>query len=196
MKLKELILKNRSYRRFYEEIRIPKSDLIELVELARFSASAKNLQHFKYHIASDKELCERIFPLTAWAGYLKDWSGPEIGERPVAYITLLHDTSISDNRWNDQGISTQSILLGAVEKGYGGCIIAALQKKALHDLLKLPEHLEIIYVIALGKPKEIIVLDDIKNNDHKYWRDANNIHHVPKRSLEEMIINIKEISEL
>jgi len=189
MGIKNLVSKNRSYRRFYENVRIPKSDLIDLIELARLSPSAKNLQNFKYHVAFEEELCDQIFPLTAWAGYLKDWKGPEKGERPTAYITVLHDTNISDNRWTDQGISTQSILLGAVEKGYGGCIIASVKRNELHRLLKLPEHLEIVYIIALGKPKEIIQIDEIEDNDHKYWRDNEEIHHVPKRRIEEILIN-------
>lgn len=190
--LRELILKNRSYRRFYQEIQIPWDDLVSFVELARLSPSAKNLQHFKFHIIHTPEDCEKIFPLTGWAGYLKDWPGPEPGERPVAYITILHDTTISPNAWSDQGIPAQSILLGAVEKGYGGCIIASLKKNEYRSIFDIPAHLEIIFTIALGKPKEIIVLDDLsENNDIKYWRDENQVHHVPKRPLNEIILNWK-----
>lgn len=186
--IKDLVLKNRSYRRFQEKIRIPKKELLELVDLARLAPSAKNLQHFKYHIAYTRELCQEIFPCTAWAGYLKDWDGPAEGERPVAYITVLLDTDISDNRWGDHGIPAQSILLGAVEKGYGGCIVAALKKEKLKQVLKLDNHLEIIHTIALGKPNEKIIIDEMENNDHRYWRDQEDVHHVPKRSLQEIVI--------
>jgi len=189
MNLRELILKNRSYRRFFEEMKIDRKLLEEWIDLARLSPSAKNLQHFKYHISCTTELCEQIFPLTGWAGYLKEWPGPEKGERPVAYITLLHDTTISTNAWNDQGIAAQSILLGATEQGYGGCTLAAVNKKELAKLLNLPSHLDIIFTIALGKPKEIIILEDVKNDNICYYRDEMQQHHVPKRSLQEIIIN-------
>jgi nitroreductase len=88
----------------------------------------------------------------------------------------------------DDGIATQSILLGAVEAGYGGCIIRAVNRKKLREILNLPEQFEIIQVIALGKPKEAIILDEMTNGEIKYWRDANQVHHVPKRSLEEIIL--------
>ncbi|MFC2114538.1 nitroreductase family protein [Bacteroidota bacterium] len=189
MDLKELITKNRSYRRFYEDVRISRKELEELVELARLSPSAKNLQHFKFHLASEKEICTNIFPLTAWAGYLKDWPGPDEGERPAAYITVLLDTTISSNPWHDEYISAQSILLGAVEKGFGGCIIASVKKKELASLLNLPAHLEILYIIALGKPKEIVKLEQAVEGNIIYYRDKEQVHHVPKRSLHEMIIN-------
>lgn len=190
MGIRELVLKNRSYRRFYEDVKIDRKTLEELVDLARHSPSAKNLQHFKYHLACTPEICEQIFPCTAWAGLLKDWKGPESGERPAAYITMLHDTSISPNTWHDQGFSAQSILLGAVEKGLGGCVIAALNKPRLKEILQLPDHLDIVFTIALGKPKEIIVIDEPgEDGNTAYWRDQNQVHHVPKRSLRDLIIN-------
>ena len=189
MSIRELILKNRSYRRFYEEDKIERRLLEEWVDLARLSPSAKNLQYFKYHIACTEDLCRQIFPLTAWAGYLKDWDGPPEGERPVAYITLLHDNSISSNIGNEQGIAAQSILLGATEKGFGGCIIAAVKKKQLSELLELPPHLDIIYTIALGKPKEIVILEEAKDGNILYYRDKKQQHYVPKRPLKEVVVN-------
>jgi nitroreductase len=131
----------------------------------------------------------KIFPCLAWAGYLSDWPGPEEGERPSAYIVQLHDTSFGSNYWCDDGIALQSILLTAVEKNLGGCIIASLKKEALSKILQLPEHLKILQVIALGKPIEKVVLEELKEGDFKYWRDEKGVHHVPKRALDELIIN-------
>jgi hypothetical protein len=36
-----------------------------------------------------------------------------------------------------------------------------------------------------------VFIEDIKNADVKYWRDENKNHHVPKRSLKELIIKLK-----
>lgn len=188
--LKELLTKNRSYRRFYQSERIAADDLKELVALTCLCASGRNAQALKYIVVHQEEACAEIFPQLAWAGYLTDWAGPEEGERPAAYLIQLLDTRIVENCLCDDGIQAQTILLGAVEKGLGGCMIKAFKNDALRKLLDLPEELKIMYVIALGKPKEKVVIDDIKEGDYKYWRDEDAVHHVPKRRTEELIFDV------
>lgn len=186
---KDLIFKNRSYRRFYEDENINNSFLSELVNLARLSASGANKQPLKYIISTNRDINEKIFSCLAWAAYLKDWNGPEKGERPNAYIIILGDKEISTSFGCDHGIAAQSILLGAVEKGYGGCIIGSIKKEDLSRLLMIPDKYEILLVIALGKPKEKVIIEEISSDgDIKYYRDENGIHHVPKRKLEDIII--------
>lgn len=188
--IKDLILKNRSYRRFQENYRIEKETLKGLINLARLSPSARNAQSLKYFISNDLKTNNKIFPCLGWAGYLTNWPGPDEGERPSAYVVMLNDTTISINYFCDHGIAAQSILLGAVEKDLGGCIIASVKKEQLAKKLEIPAHFEILQVIALGKPDEKVVLEEIpKNGDYKYWRDSENIHHVPKRNLKEIVIN-------
>lgn len=188
--LKDLILKNRSYRRFDQSVSISKETLVEWVDLARCSASGANRQPLKFHLSADAETNASIFPNLGWAGYLADWDGPVEGERPTAYITILHDTGIANSAGVDHGIMAQSILLGAVEQGFGGCMIASVKdKEELADKLNIPEHLKILLVLAIGKPVEKIVIDPVADGDIKYWRDEEQVHHVPKRSLEELILN-------
>lgn len=182
----ELIRKNRSYRRFYQEVRVEIETLRELVDLARLSPSAGNLQPLKYILISDPANNDLIFPHLKWAGYIKDWPGPSEGERPAAYIIVLGDTDISRSFGCDHGIACQSILLGAVEKGLGGCIIASIQRDGLREALNLPEQYEILLVIALGRPKEVVVIEEVgTDGDIRYWRDTDSIHHVPKRPLKD-----------
>ncbi len=190
--IKNLIFKNRSYRRFVQSERIETNFLLELVDLARLSPSARNQQALKFLISNEVEKNEQIFSQLAWAGYLKDWKAPKEGEKPAAYIVILADTNIAKldlASWvyTDLGIACQSILLGAVENELGGCIIAAVNRPKLSEILELPNNLKILSVIALGKPKEEIIIDEIKNNDIKYWRDENKTHHVPKRNLDEIV---------
>jgi nitroreductase len=188
--LKDLILQNRSYRRFHQEVPISRDDLTELVDLARQSASAANRQPLKFILSFQPEMNARIFPYLAWAGYLKDWGGPKDGEKPAAYIIVLGDKTITQAFGCDHGIAAQSILLGATEKGLGGCIIGSVQKRDLSLELNIPELYEILIVIALGKPKEQVVIEPVgEDGSIKYWRDAQGIHHVPKRSLEEIILS-------
>lgn len=186
--LKELILKNRSYRRFHQSERIEKQQMREWVDLARCSASARNAQPLKYILSTEEPLNLQIFEQLAWAGYLSYWNGPEEGERPSAYIVMLHDTLVSGNYLCDDGIAAQSILLGATEAGFGGCIIHSVNRNNLKKIMNLTDQYEIIQVLALGKPKETVVLEEINDNDFKYWRDENQVHHVPKRPLDEIIL--------
>ncbi len=188
--IKDLLKRNRSYRRFDENVRISEEQLAEWIELARFCASGRNAQPLKYIPVTEKEDCDSLFPSLAWAGYLKDWPGPKEGERPSAYIILVNDTEISTNYFCDDGIAAQSILLGAVEAGFGGCMIAAVKRDALREQFGIPERYQIIMVLALGKPVEHVVLEELKGGDFKYWRDADGVHHVPKRPLEELILKL------
>ena len=187
--IKKLILKNRSYRRFYQDSDITEETLEELVELARLCPSAKNLQPLRYILSNTPEKNEAVFRCLAWAGYLKDWQGPEEGEKPSAYIVVLKDTEVKPCFTEDVGIAAQSIMLGAVEKELGGCIIASINKKRLCQVLDIKERYEILLVLALGKPKEQVVIEEVAaEGDIKYWRDADAVHHVPKRKLEDIII--------
>ena len=186
--IKELLLKNRSYRRFYQKERISEANLFSLVELTRYCASGKNAQTLKYIIVRDEEKCEDVFKTLAWAGYLTDWAGPKEGEKPSAYIIQINDEKLGKNFFCDDGIAAQSILLGAVELGLGGCILRAFTKD-LYSIINVPVEMNIVQVIALGKPNESVVIEDMKEGNIKYWRDENGVHHVPKRSLEELVLN-------
>jgi len=189
--LKDLIRENRSRRRFYQDVPVERKTLEELVDLARLSPSAANRQPLKYIISCDPAKNALIFPQLSWAGYLKEWGGPKDGERPAAYIIILGDKDIAREVVWDHGIAAQSIMLGAVEKGLGGCIIAAIKRKELAEVLKIQERYEILLVLALGKPKEKVEIETVGlDGDIKYWRDNNQVHHVPKRKLGDIILNI------
>ena len=188
MNIYDLIKKNRSYRRFEQGVKIDREQLLGFVELARLSASASNRQPLKFMIVDDDKGCSRVFPFLGWAGYLKGWDGPADGEQPSAYIIILGDRNITTNYWVDHGIASQSILLGAAEAGLGGCIIASVDREKLREEISLHEHLEILLVLALGKPGEKVVIDPVKNNDIEYWRDNKGIHHVPKKDINDLIL--------
>jgi nitroreductase len=190
MKLKDLVFKTRTYRRFDESYRIEFKMLEDFVDIARLSASGANRQPLKYLIYTSPEDCARVFPSVVWAAYLKDWGGPVPGERPSGYIIILGDKSIAEGFGVDHGIAAQSIMLGATEAGLGGCMIASIRREQLRSELKIPEGFEILLILALGKPVEKVIIDTIKNGDVKYWRDEEQNHHVPKRPLSELILKL------
>ena len=187
--LKEMVLRNRSYRRFYQDIPIAVEALRDLVDLGRLSASGANRQPLKYAVSCEPERNAQIFANLKWAGYLPEWGGPVEGERPAGYVVILGNTAITQTFGIDHGIAAQSIMLGATEKGLGGCMIASINKEGLRQVMAIDPRYEILLVLALGKPKEKVVIDPVgPEGDIKYWRDAEQVHHVPKRSLEEVLI--------
>ena len=188
--ISELIRKNRSFRRFHQNVTIPENDLHEMVDNARLTPSGRNAQTLRYLLSNTPEMNALIFPTLAWAGYLTGWGGPKEGERPSAYIVILNDDTVSKTYFCDHGIASLAILLTAVEKGFGGCIIASVKSDALREALHIPEKYSIVQVIALGKPSETVVIEPMIDGDIKYWRDPQDVHHVPKRNLEDIIIKL------
>jgi nitroreductase len=189
MDFKEIVLRNRSYRRFDQEARVSEQTLRELVDLARQGPSASNRQPLRYAISCRPEANSRIFATLGWAAYLKDWPGPPEGERPSAYILIL--TEEPDGTWvrADAGIAAQTILLGATARGLGGCMLGNIRKGELAAFLGLPGNLSILLVIALGKPVEKVVLEELSaGGSIEYYRTPDGVHHVPKRSLAEVLL--------
>ncbi len=185
-----LIKSNRSFRRFDESVRVERKTLEELIDLARHSASARNRQPLKYILSCDVQTNEMIFSSLAFAVALKDWNGPAEGERPSAYIVVLGDTGITADFGCDHGIASQSILIGATDRGLGGCMVASINHQKLRDGLNIAVQYEILLVLAIGKPAEKVVVEPIPaDGSINYWRDEQSVHHVPKRPLDEIILN-------
>lgn len=184
---KNLVKANRSYRRFDEKEPISYETMLDLVDTARLTPSAANRQPIRYKIVSDPDACAGVFETLGWAGYLKDWDGPVEGERPTGYIVLVGKTDL--NSAHDEGIIAQTILLNAVRQGFGGCMLLNVKKEELAKKLNVPEGYGIKLVIALGKPVEEVVLDEISaEGDIKYYREPNMVHHVPKIRLEDLLV--------
>ncbi len=185
--LHDLILKNRSYRRFDEGHHLTKEDLLPLIDAACLSPSAGNLQRIRYAVVTEKKLCDALFEKLAFAAYLKDWAGPEEGERPAAYLVLFTEKAPDATLGIDIGIASEAILLSAVERGLGGCVIRSFGKEATDALFSVPGwHPEL--VIALGVPRECVRLTEVKDGDIRYYRLPDGTHMVPKRSLDEVLI--------
>jgi nitroreductase len=189
MNIKDIVYKNRTYRRFDQSVKVDMSTLEELVDLARVTSSGANMQAIKFVLVTDEKMCEVVNENIGWAAALPDWPGPAEGEKPTAYIITLRDENISKNTFWDLGLWTQSILMGAVEKGLGGCQFGNIKYKDLEKILELPENLVLTSVVAIGKPVEKIVLVDVPlSGSMNYYRDENMVHYVPKRKLEDIIL--------
>ena len=188
MTLEELLTRNRSYRRFHQDQPLDEKTLVGLVELTRRCPSAANRQPLKYLISWERERNAAIFAHLRWAAALTDWPGPAEGERPTGYVVILGDTRIAKDFFCDDGIVAQSMLLAAAEQGLGGCMVGSIDRDGLRRTFRIPDHFQILLVIALGRPAETVVLEMDQSPDQiPYWRDADGVHHVPKRPLAELV---------
>ena len=187
--LKELLACNRSYRRFDQSVCIERDTLERLVELTRLCASGRNAQPLRYRFVNNEEECAKVYQHLKWAGYYTDWDGPSEGERPTAYLVQCLDTSFGSSCLCDDGLHLHAITLGATTLGLGGCIIKAFNAVELAKALSIDERYQPRYVLALGKPIEQVRLEEMQGEDFKYYRTEDGVHHVPKRSLQELIIN-------
>ncbi len=190
--LKDLVLKNRSYRGFDESRKISREELIELVEYARLCPSSVNKQPFKYRLVHEDLEVEALRKIVKWARGLPELTLPHEGMHPTAFIVVCLDKAIGETAeryQKDVGIVAQTILLAAVEKELGGCMIGNYSQVAVKETLNLSEDTPALLVIAIGKPMEDIVLTEASVGESvAYYRDENDIHYVPKRKLTDIII--------
>ena len=186
---RDLVAGARSYRRFNAAEKMSREELEALVDLGRMSPCGANRQAIRYALCCDQEKNAQIYDCIGWAAALPDWDGPEPQERPTGYILMLYDLSLQKAAGVNEGIAAQSIFLGAREMGYGGCMLMNIKKERLLEIFGLdPAKYGVSMLIALGVPVEKVKMVPVRNNDTNYYRDENQVHYVPKRSLEEVIV--------
>jgi nitroreductase len=189
----ELNKKNRSYRNYDASYIVTEEQLKKLVELTRFCPSSVNMQPFKYYLSCNPTTNARIQPLTKWARALQPMEIPKPGHYPTAFIVICYDETIGpgiERFGKDVGIVAQTIVLGAVEMGLGGCMIGNFSPAKISAALELADTLRPALIIAIGKPQEnIVLLDASVGSSLNYYRDEQDVHYVPKRTLSEILIN-------
>ncbi len=189
MDVKHALLERRTIRKFIQQP-IPKQDLIDLVEYARLAAYPGNNQSLKFVIVDKKPLVDTVFENTKWAGYLADGT-PKLDERPTAFIAILGDKSLNKSFEVESGAAVTSMMLGAYEKGIASCWIGSLNKTNIMKALKLSENdYSLPYVLALGYPAQVSRACEMNDGNIKYFLDEENTLNVPKRSLDDILINI------
>lgn len=189
----DLVKQARSHRGFRQDRKVTRQELEHLVECARFTPAARNDQVLKYYLAEKPETVAAIQPLTKWAGALAELALPRKGAEPVAYIVICLDGSLAENPapyQRDVGIVAQTMLLAAAEMGLNGCMIGSFAAGELREKLGLPEAIKPQLLLALGEGTDRIVITDVgEDGSTTYYRDAEDTHYVPKRTLEQLILN-------
>ena len=167
-------IKNRRTIRKFEQKPVSKDDLIKLIDLTRYAAYGANLQPLKFAVMDNPD---EIYPLTRWAN-----------ERPLHYIAILGDTSIKKNFETDAGAAITTMMLAAEEMGLATCWLGAIDRDKIKEMLKTDY--QVLYLLAVGYPAQKSKIIDIEDGSIKYFEDENGVINVPKRSLDEIIVNI------
>lgn len=179
----------RSCRRFDETRPLTYNDLEWLLECCRLAPSARNAQELRFITVNQPGICQNLVKISRWATAIKDWGGPKAGEQPTAFIATLMPEHGGNTLCFDAGIANQTIQLAASSRGWGACIILSFDHLKTAELLAPPEGLKIALIIALGIAAEKRVIEPMpENGSFNYWRDKDGIHHVPKRSIAELIV--------
>lgn len=190
--IKEMVVENRSYRSFDPTVRVSEDELYEMIDCARLSPSGINKQPLRYRVVTDEKEKSGINGATRLGGLLPDLKLPPAGHEPPAYIVICRDSEIaaSDDKCAiDTGIAAEVILLTAVSIGLGGCLIGAFSREKIKAILALPDGIEPMLLVAIGKPDETSVITVANSKtETKYFRDSHNIHYVPKLPLGDVII--------
>lgn len=187
--LKDILLKARSIRSFNKNRSVSEDELYDIIDATRLCPSSANLQVLKFRPVYTPGECDKVFPLTKWAGYLKDMQIPPIGHEPTGYVVICFDSLVTNNTsafQTDVGICGEAIILRAAEMGLGGCMIGSFDREKIKEALSLPDNLIPALVIALGEADETPVIVD-SDGDIKYYRE-NGVHYVPKRTLSEIVV--------
>lgn len=179
------ILLRRSIRRFQQKP-IKLELLKKMVNTGRLAPSAANLQPLEFFIINEKNLYDQIFETISWAGYIKPKWTPAVNERPTAYIVVLVNNEKNPWYLRDVSFATENIVLFAQSLNIGSCILCNINKESIRKILKIPNNIIIDSLIALGYKAEKSVVEDYSGSI-EYWRDENEVLHVPKRKIEDII---------
>lgn len=189
MSVSNIINSRRTIRKF-KNTPIESGLLKKYINNARLAPSTANLQPLKYIIIESADMCQKLFPLLKWAGYLGGAYTPNEEERPTAYIIVCADTDIRQSGYEiDAGAAIENIILSALDDGIGACWIASVDREEAAKLLKLPQNLVISNVIALGYPIETPKEVEMIDNDVKYYLQDGTLC-VPKRSMDEILLKV------
>ena len=186
--LRQLMAHSRSIRRFDESVRLSGKEVLAWVGALRYCPSAANLQPLRYRVVFHEEEMARVYPTLTWAAYLGDWAGPAPGERPTSAVIVAADSDHLAFAATDFGIAAQSLMLLASEAGYGGCIMGRFDEENLKESFPELRPLSIMGILVMGLPREEVRVDPVEEGSVRYWRDESGAHHVPKRSLSEILI--------
>ena len=187
MNAMELLTTRRTYRRFAQKA-VPQDVVNDIVEAVRLSSCGANRQAVRLVMVQSPAMVAKVQPLVRWAAYLPPEQGtPKADELPTLYAAVLQDTSIPGDLATDTGIALANMTLAAWDKGVGSCIMGAINKPALTELLGIQAPQQLSFMVAFGYPThKAHIVPMTGQTGVKYYLDDARDYCVPKRSAEEI----------
>lgn len=188
MDMMEFLRSRRTYRRFAQRA-VPHEILTEAVDAARMASCGANRQTVRYIVVESADAVAAVQPLVHWAAYLPPEQGtPKADELPTAFIAVLQDDNLPGASDVDVGLALGSLTAAAWAHGVGSCIMGAIDRPALKELLALPEGVRLCYMVAFGYPTHESHLVEMQDGSVKYYLDADRNYCVPKRGMDEVLL--------
>lgn len=188
MDMMEFLRSRRTYRRFAQRA-VPHEILTEAVDAARMASCGANRQTVRYIVVESADAVAAVQPLVHWAAYLPPEQGtPKADELPTAFIAVLQDDNLPGASDVDVGLALGSLTAAAWAHGVGSCIMGAIDRPTLKELLALPEGVRLCYMVALGYPTHESHLVEMQDGSVKYYLDADRNYCVPKRGMDEVLL--------
>lgn len=187
MSVMDLLAARRTYRRFAQKP-VPQDVVEDIIEAVRLSSCGANRQAIRLVIVQKPEDVARVQPLVKWAAYLPPEQGtPKADELPTLYAAVVQETAIPGDLDTDAGIALANLTLAAWDKGVGSCIMGAIDRPRLTELLGLSATEKLHTMVAFGYPVHAArVVPMTAETGVKYYLDENRDYCVPKRSADEI----------
>lgn len=186
----ELAEKSRTARSFVSSRAVPEEDLMLIVDTARISPSARNLQRVRYAVITG-ENADGMFNNISLGGALKAEEKPTYADRAPAYIALLAPKTDTDpNLYIDIGIASEAVTLAARSLGYSTCIIRSFKPDYLASCIDTEKYSTVV-VIAVGVSREVAEVRNVTEGESLMYFKENGKHIVPKLSLDSVLLKTK-----
>lgn len=190
MEIMKLLEGRRTYRRFDQSRPLPEEVLQDMANAARLASSARNAQVLRFVFVTQPEAVEAVFGHVHFAGALPPELGqPKEGQHPTAFVimTCAHEDAKAMT-YTDAGLAASNITLAAYAQGVGSCIMGAIDRPQIKEILQIPDDQDVLFAIALGYPTHTAVIEPMpEDGSFKYWLDDDRNYHVPKRSLDDLV---------
>ena len=188
MNAMELLTTRRTYRRFAQKA-VPQDVVDDIVQAVRLSSCGANRQAVRLVLVQSPEMVAKMQPLVHWAAYLPPEQGqPKPDETPVLFVAVCQDESLPGCNDTDTGLALANMTDAAWAHGVGSCIMGAIDRPAIKELLGLGENLRLHSVVACGYPTHKSHLVAMQNGNVKYYLDDARDYCVPKRPMEEILL--------
>lgn len=167
MEFMEVVRARRSYRNTFEDTKIPREDLKEIMEAGIMAPSGCNLQTCQFIAVDEPKLVSQLAEI-----YGKDWAKTA----PAAILILTKETMSPSGvsyHIHDYSAAAENMLLAIADKGYASVWIEGQIRgeaaKKMGDLLGVPQDMTVAIYMPVGIPANAMTMPKKKSFEERAW---------------------------